>query len=146
MFWGLIFQVQVLKVRVINVGFKPFAPRGEALVLELPPEYGWSCWGWNLRWHCVPVSPTGFDAGLFSFTDVLVFASNKPTLFLIPPHGIAFQGFTPEFFPFPGIFDQCLFIDSFFVKILLLYIHMLRKEGREDPFLERAVLFGYFIN
>lgn len=49
MFWGLIFQVQVLKVRVINVGFKPFAPRGEALVLELPPEYGWSCWGWNLR-------------------------------------------------------------------------------------------------
>lgn len=26
MFWGLICQVQVLKIGVLNVGFKPFAP------------------------------------------------------------------------------------------------------------------------
>lgn len=30
MFWGLIFQVLVLKVRVPAVGYEPFAPQGEA--------------------------------------------------------------------------------------------------------------------
>lgn len=31
--WGRLFQVQVLKIRVPDVGFKPFAPQGEAPVL-----------------------------------------------------------------------------------------------------------------
>ena len=30
MSWGLVSQAQVLKVEVPNVGFKPFAPQGEA--------------------------------------------------------------------------------------------------------------------
>lgn len=34
MFWGLVSQVQVLKVRVSNVGFKFFVSLGEALGFE----------------------------------------------------------------------------------------------------------------
>ena len=40
MFWELISQVQVLKVVVPNVGFKPFTPQGEAPGLEFPANCG----------------------------------------------------------------------------------------------------------
>lgn len=35
MSWELIFQVQILKVGVPNVGFKPFVPYGEAYFFSL---------------------------------------------------------------------------------------------------------------
>lgn len=39
LFWGLIAQVQVLKV-VCDGGFKPFASQGEALAFQFPPDCG----------------------------------------------------------------------------------------------------------
>lgn len=39
-FWGLIFQVPVLKDGVPDVGYEPFVPQGEALGFEFPPDYG----------------------------------------------------------------------------------------------------------
>lgn len=40
MFWGLISQVQVLKIGVPDVGFKRFAPWGGARGFEFPLDYG----------------------------------------------------------------------------------------------------------
>lgn len=41
MFWGPLLQVQVLKVGVPDMGFKPFPPLGEALwVVSFPPIMG----------------------------------------------------------------------------------------------------------
>lgn len=48
MFWGLLFQVLVLKPGVPNVGYKPFAPQGEALGFEFPPNFGMPCQVWGL--------------------------------------------------------------------------------------------------
>ena len=39
-FWGLIFQLPVLKIGLPNVGYEPFAPQGEALGFEFPPDCG----------------------------------------------------------------------------------------------------------
>lgn len=38
MFWGLISQGQVLKVRVPSVGHRPFTPLGQAPGFEFPPQ------------------------------------------------------------------------------------------------------------
>lgn len=38
MFWGLVSHVQVLKVEVPNLGFKPFAPQGEPLASDFPSD------------------------------------------------------------------------------------------------------------
>ena len=42
-FRGLVSQVQVLKVGVPDVRFKPFSPQGEAQVCKFPL----SCWSWH---------------------------------------------------------------------------------------------------
>ena len=42
---GLVSQVQVLKVEVPHVRFKPFPPRGETLGFEFPPGCGSPCQG-----------------------------------------------------------------------------------------------------
>ena len=36
--------MQVLKVEMPDVGFKPFAPQGEALGFEFPPDCGSQYW------------------------------------------------------------------------------------------------------
>ena len=41
----LAFKVQVLKAGVPDVGFKPFAPQGEAWGCEYPPNHGSLCRG-----------------------------------------------------------------------------------------------------
>lgn len=40
MFWGFVSQVLVLKVAVVHMGFKPFAPQVEAPGFEFPPDCG----------------------------------------------------------------------------------------------------------
>ena len=40
MFWGIICSVQILKVGVPNVGFKPLTPWGKALGFEFAPNCG----------------------------------------------------------------------------------------------------------
>lgn len=42
-------QGQVLKVGMPGVGFKPFAPQGEAGSFEFSPDCGSLHWGWGLR-------------------------------------------------------------------------------------------------
>ena len=60
--------MQVLKVGVLDEGFKPFAPQGEAQVCEFPPHCG-SLWQrWSLWQDCVSASPTCFNVGFYSFT------------------------------------------------------------------------------
>jgi len=49
MFWGLIFQMLVLKGGVPDVGYKPFTPWEEALGFEFPPNCGSLCNGWGLQ-------------------------------------------------------------------------------------------------
>lgn len=46
-FWGLIFQVPILKDGVPDVGYEPFVPQGEALGFEFPPYSGLSHQGWG---------------------------------------------------------------------------------------------------
>lgn len=48
-FWGLLSQVLVLKPGVPKVGSKPFAPQGEALGFEFPPDFGMPCQVWRLE-------------------------------------------------------------------------------------------------
>lgn len=45
MFWGLIAQVLVLKVRAPDVRFKPLPSQGEPLCFEFPPDCGSPCLG-----------------------------------------------------------------------------------------------------
>lgn len=40
MCWGLISWVQVLKVGMLEVGYKAFTPQGEVLACEFPPDWG----------------------------------------------------------------------------------------------------------
>lgn len=47
MFWGLLSQVQDLKVGVPNVGFHPFTPQEEAPGFESPPDCGPLHQGWD---------------------------------------------------------------------------------------------------
>lgn len=66
MFWELISQIQVQNAVVPDVGFKPFAPQGEAPGFEFPSDCGSSGQGWSLQQDCVSASPTHFDMGFFS--------------------------------------------------------------------------------
>lgn len=58
---GLISHVQVLKVGVPNVGFKPFTPQGDISGFQFSPNCGSLCWGGV---H-VSASSTHFDVGFF---------------------------------------------------------------------------------
>lgn len=60
-FCGLIFQMQVLKVGVSNVRFKPFTPRGEAPGFKLPPDSELPCQLCGLLQGCVLAFSTWFD-------------------------------------------------------------------------------------
>ena len=40
---GVVSQLQVLKVGVHNAGLKLFAPKGDTLDIEFPPNYGSLC-------------------------------------------------------------------------------------------------------
>lgn len=48
MFWGLLSQLQVLKIEVLSVGFKPFVPQGEKLLIEFTPDCGALLYEWRL--------------------------------------------------------------------------------------------------
>lgn len=37
-FWGMVTQMEVLKVGTLDVGSKPFTPQGEAGSCEFPPD------------------------------------------------------------------------------------------------------------
>ena len=67
-FEGLVSQVQVLNIGVPDVGFKAFAPQGEAWGFEIPPNCGFVSQGWSLWQNRVSASPTCFDVGFFLFT------------------------------------------------------------------------------
>ena len=63
--------MQVLKVGVSYVGFRPFPPPGAALGFELCPDYRSQCWERGL-WHdCVLGSSTHFDVAFFFFSHLL---------------------------------------------------------------------------
>lgn len=53
---GLLSQLQGLKVRVSDVGFKPLAPQGQAPRLESPPQL-WGAAGGGARGELSPASP-----------------------------------------------------------------------------------------
>ena len=67
MFWKLVFQVQILKVGVPDVGFKACAALGEAQGFEFPLDVGSLSWEWGLLQYCVSASPTYFVVGFFPF-------------------------------------------------------------------------------
>lgn len=60
---GLVAQVQVLKVGVPVVGFKPLAPQEEAQRCEFSPNRGHQ--EWSLWQDCVSGSPTQCGVGFF---------------------------------------------------------------------------------
>lgn len=70
MFCVLISQVQILKVGVLYVGFKPFAFQREAWGFEFPSDCGLSHLGWALGQDCVSASPICFDVDFFLFAHV----------------------------------------------------------------------------
>lgn len=64
---GLIPQVGVLKVGVLDVRSKPFAPHGEARSWEFAPNYTILCQEQGLWQECVSALPTRFNVGILSF-------------------------------------------------------------------------------
>lgn len=63
-FGEFISQVQVLKVGVPSVSFKPFAPQEEYLGFEFSPDRGLPCQGCSLWQDSVSASLAHFDTGL----------------------------------------------------------------------------------
>lgn len=61
--------MQVLKVRVPDVGFKPFCPQGEGPGFEFLPHCGSLHQGWSLFLNCVLASLTLFNVGFLSFAE-----------------------------------------------------------------------------
>lgn len=60
--------MEILKVGVLDVGFKPFVPQGEAETSKLLLKCISLCQGWGLWWECVSDFPTCFDVSIFSLT------------------------------------------------------------------------------
>lgn len=56
MFWGLVSQVQVLKVGVPEVGVQIVCSPGRSSWLSFPPDCGSLYGRWGLRLDCVPTS------------------------------------------------------------------------------------------
>lgn len=63
---GVVSQLQVLKVGVHNAGLKLFAPKGDTLDIEFPPNYGSLCTSWGLQQDCLSISYP-LKCGFFSF-------------------------------------------------------------------------------
>lgn len=64
--WEPIPQVEVLKVRVLDVGFKPFTPKRKLGVREFPFNWMALSQGWSLCQECVTAYPAHFDVFFFS--------------------------------------------------------------------------------
>lgn len=67
MFWGPVSQLGVLKLGILYVGSKHFAPQGKAGSWAFPPTCTVLCWVWSLQRECALAIPPHFDMGVFSF-------------------------------------------------------------------------------
>lgn len=68
MFWRPRPQGEILKVRVLDVGFKPFSSEEEAEGCKFPLNCMLLCQRWGLWSECVSALSTCFVVGFFSFT------------------------------------------------------------------------------
>lgn len=68
-FWGLVSQVLVLKVRMPNVGYKTFTPQSEAPGVEFPYNGSWHQ-QWEFWLDCISAFPTHFDRFSFGLPNV----------------------------------------------------------------------------
>ena len=64
---GLIPQVGVLKVGVLDGRSKPFAPQGGAVSWGFAPNYRTLCQKQGFCQECVLAFPTHFNVGVLSF-------------------------------------------------------------------------------
>lgn len=71
-FGGLVFQVEILKMRLLTCGMNPLFLRGKLQVLS-SLNCGLQCQGWGLWWNCIPAFSTCSDVSLsFAQCEVVV--------------------------------------------------------------------------